>query len=68
MENYKTYRNNLQTRFHFRISFWSGIFNFFTQSSPYDEAIERLQSMDARDALKSDAQQLHRDFLNACKK
>jgi hypothetical protein len=68
MEDYKLYRANLKTRFNYHISFWSGLFNFFTQSSPYDEAIDKLQKMDVQEAFKSDVQQLHRDFHVACEK
>lgn len=68
MKENKTYKTNLETRFRFRVSFWSGFFAFFTQSSPYDEAIDKIRRMDIQDAFKSDAQQLRRDFHQACKK
>jgi hypothetical protein len=68
MEDIKLYRSNLESRFNYHISFWSSIVSFFTHSSPYDEAIEQIHKMDIKDALKSDAQQLHRDFHHACRK
>jgi len=68
MKDYKTYKTNLEKRYRCRISFWSGFFAFFTQSTPYDEAIEKIQKTDIQEAFKSDAQQLHRDFRVACKK
>lgn len=48
MEDYKLYKANLEKRYCCRISFWSGFFVFFTQSSPYDEAIDKIQNMDIR--------------------
>jgi hypothetical protein len=68
MEDIKLYRSNLESRYHYRISFWSSIFAFFTQSSPYDEAIDKIQKTEIIDAFKSDAHQLHRDFHHACSK
>jgi hypothetical protein len=67
MKDINLYRSNLQSRFNFRISFWSSLVAFFTHSSPYDAAIKKIQEMDLKDAFQSDAQQLHRDFQNACK-
>lgn len=68
MEDCKSYKETLARRFHYHLSFWSGIFSFLTQSSPYDEAIDKIRKMNSRDAFKSDVQQLHRDFLNASRK
>ena len=67
MKDVNVYKTNLESRFNFRISFWSSILAFFTQSSPYDEAIKKIQELDLKDAFRSDAQQLHRDFQIACK-
>jgi hypothetical protein len=67
MKDINVYKTNLESRFNFRISFWSSIVAFFTHSSPYDEAIKKIQEMDLKDAFQSDAKQLHRDFQNACK-
>jgi hypothetical protein len=68
MEDLNLYKTNLENRFQYHVGFWSCIVSFFTQSSPYDEAIDKIRKMDIQDALKSDAQQLHRDFHNACRK
>jgi hypothetical protein len=65
MEDVKLYKENLEQRFHYHVGFWSSIIAFFTQSSPYDEAIDEIQKKDLQEAFKSDAQQLHRDFQNA---
>ena len=67
MKDINVYKTNIESRFNFRISFWSSIAAFFTHSSPYDEAIKKIQEMDLKDAFRSDAQQLHRDFQKACK-
>ncbi|MCS3795897.1 hypothetical protein [Niastella sp. OAS944] len=68
MEDVKLYKENLEKRFHYHVGFWSSIIAFFTQSSPYNEAIDEIQKKDIHEAFKSDAQQLHRDFQNACTK
>jgi hypothetical protein len=68
MEDLKLYRSNLENKFPIHFSFWSGILSFFTQSSPYDEAIDKIHKMEIQDAFKSDVQQLHRDFQIGCKK
>ena len=69
MEDIKSYRDCFEVRFHVRpINFWYSLFSFFTQTSPYDKAIDKIQKMDIKDAFRSDAQQLHRDFHHACKK
>jgi hypothetical protein len=68
MEDIKLYEANLESRYNYHISFWSSIMSFFNQSSPYDEAIDKIQKTEIIDAFKSDAQQLHRDFHHACRK
>ncbi len=68
MEDIKLYRSNLELRYNYRISFWSSIFAFFTNSTPYDEVIDKIRKTEIVDAFKSDAQQLHRDFHHACSK
>ena len=68
MEDIKIYSSNLESRYNYHISFWSSIFAFFTNSTPYDEAIDKIRETEIIDAFKSDAQQLRRDFHLGCSK